>query len=69
MPARRLTSFVRLPLVPAFVSLAALAACSAPDEPTAPSTSPLMVLKPAAAISDATQGNGDAHFYWLPPIA
>jgi hypothetical protein len=42
-------------------------ACSAPDEPTGPS--PLIAIKAVAALSDATQGSGDAHFYWLPPIA
>ena len=59
----------RLTLVSAFASLTALAACSAPDEPTAPSATPLTPFKPTAAISDATQGNGDPHFFWLPPIA
>ena len=66
--APRLTSSLRLALVPVVVSLTALTACSAPDEPTAPS-SPLLAIKPVAAISDATQGNGDPHFFWLPPIA
>ena len=65
---RRLTGGLRFALATALVSLTALAACSAPDEPTAPSTSPLRAIKPVATISDATQGNGDAHFYWLPPI-
>jgi hypothetical protein len=64
----RLTSSLRLALVPALVSLTALAACSAPDEPTAPSASPLTVIRPVAAISDAISG-GEKHFYWLPPIA
>jgi Big-like domain-containing protein/putative pyrroloquinoline-quinone binding quinoprotein len=67
---RRLTSSLRFSLAPAFVSLTALAACSAPDEPTSPSASPLIAIKPAAAISDAVRGSGgNAHFYWLPPIA
>ena len=65
MPGRRL----RLALVPALASLTVLAACSAPDEPTAPSATPLTPLQPSAAISDATQGSGDPHFFWLPPIA
>ena len=51
--------FVAIPLI-------VLAACSA-DEPTGPS--PLIAIRPAAAISDGAQGNGDAHFFWLPPIA
>jgi hypothetical protein len=54
------------------VSLTAIAACSAPDDPTAPSspsTTPLTSAKPVAAISDAAQGNGNPHFFWLPPIA
>jgi len=71
--APRLTSTLRLAVVPAVVSLIALAACSAPDAPTAPSSAtvtPLTPVKPAAAISDAVSGSGgDAHFYWLPPIA
>ena len=67
--SRRLTSSLRLALVPALASLTALTACSAPDEPTAPSSPSLIALEPAAVISDATQGNGNPHFYWLPPIA
>jgi hypothetical protein len=51
------------------VSLTALAACVGPDAPTAPSATPPTALKPAAAISDGAQGGGDAHFFWLPPIA
>jgi hypothetical protein len=51
------------------VNLAALAACSAPDSPTAPSTTPPTLLRPVAAISDGAQGNGNPHFFWLPPIA
>jgi hypothetical protein len=75
MPGRRarasyrLTSRVRLALVPALASLTVLAACSAPDQPTAPSATLLTPIAPAATISDATQGNGDPHFFWLPPIA
>src|SRR5262245_58807772 len=65
----RLTSARRLVVVPALASLTALAACSAPDEPTAPSAAPLTLPGPTAAISDATQGNGDPHFFWLPRIA
>ena len=43
----------------ALMSLSALVAC-APDEATAPSSALLTTFKPAAAISDAAQGNGDA---------
>jgi hypothetical protein len=69
MPGRRrVTSSLHFALVPALASLTALAACSAPDSPTAPS-SPLIAIRPVAAISDATQGNGNQHFFWLPPIA
>jgi hypothetical protein len=74
MPGRRLraplclTNSFRVALASALVSLTTLAACSAPDAPTAPSSTPLTV-RPVAAISDAAQGNGDSHFYWLPPIA
>ena len=67
-----LTSSLRLALAPVLASLTALAACSAPDEPTgpsSPSTTALTAIKPVTAISDATQGNGNPHFYWLPPIA
>ncbi len=60
---------LRPALVSAVAGLAALAACSAPDAPTAPSISPLIAIRPSATISDATQGGGDPHFYWLPPIA
>ena len=75
MPGRRfraphLTRTLRLALVPALVSLTVLAACS--DEATAPSsasTPALTSLRPVAAISDGAQGGGDAHFFWLPPIA
>ena len=67
--SRCLTSSLRLALVPALASLTALTACSAPDEPTAPSAPSLIAVGPVAAISDATQGNGNPHFYWLPPIA
>ena len=67
--APRLTSSLRLTLVPALVSLAALAACFGPDGPTAPVATPPTSLKPVAAISDATHGiEGDKHFFWLPPI-
>src|SRR5690349_24265295 len=71
MRSRRVREPARLttPRRFAVVTLATLAACSAPDAPTAPPTSPLIVLKPSAAIADAAQGGGDAHFYWLPPIA
>ena len=69
--APRLTSSLRLALVPAFTSLTVLAACS--DEPTAassPSTTALTSLGPLAAISDAAHDTtADRHFYWLPPIA
>src|SRR5215213_9303614 len=65
----RLTSGFRLTLVPALACLLALTACSAPDGPTVPSASPPIAIKAAAAISDAAQGNGNSHFYWLPPIA
>jgi hypothetical protein len=72
MPDRRLRTPRRLTssfaLAPALVCLTALAACSAPDEPTAPSASPLTAIKPVAAISHAISG-GEKHFYWLPPIA
>ena len=75
MPGRRFraphpTRTLRLALVPALVSLTVLAACS--DEATAPSsasTPALTSLRPVAAISDGAQGGGDAHFFWLPPIA
>lgn len=50
----------------AAISLVALSACS--DGPTIPSTSP-RIGKASASISDATQGGGNSHFYWLPPIA
>jgi hypothetical protein len=56
-------------LVPAFACLLAVAACSGPDGLTGPSTSPLTPTRPLASISDATQGGGNAHFYWLPPVA
>ena len=70
MFGRRLTSSFRLALVPALASLTVLVACSAPDAPTEPSSAtPLTPLKPSAAISDGAQGNGDPHFFWLPPIA
>ena len=65
----RPTSIRRFALIPALASLTALAACSAPDEPTAPSATSLTPPTPSAAISDGSQGNGDAHFFWLPPIA
>jgi len=64
-----LTSTRRLALVPALASLTALAGCSAPDTPTAPPATAPVSLAPSAAISDGTQGNGDPHFFWLPPIA
>jgi hypothetical protein len=65
----RLTRGFRLTLVPAVACVLAITACSSPDSPTAPSTSLLIPNKPSAAISDGTQGNGNSHFYWLPPIA
>ena len=75
MPGRRapafvrLTGRVRLALVPALLSLTALAAC-APDNATAPtSAARLTPPGPAAAIADGAQGGGDAHFFWLPPLA
>jgi len=69
-PRHRLTSSARLALVPALLGLTVLAACTAPDEPTAPSPlTTLTPIKPASAISDGAQGGGDAHFFWLPPIA
>lgn len=72
MPEYRLRTFRRLTsrwaaLVPALVGTAVLAACTGSDEPTGPSAR--MSDRPRAAISDAAQGNGDPHFYWLPPIA
>jgi hypothetical protein len=66
---RRLTTSFRPAFGLLLASLTALVACSSPDEPTAPSPTPLSAVKPLAAISDATQGNGDPHFYWLPPVA
>ena len=65
---RRLTSSLRLALAPALACLTTLAACFAPDEPTAPSASPLTAIRPVTAISHAISG-GEKHFYWLPPIA
>ena len=62
---RRRVSSYRTPV--AATCLLALAACA--DGPTNPSPSPRIGAKPAASISDATQGNGNSHFYWLPPIA
>jgi len=64
-----LTRGFQLTLVPAVACLLTLTACSAPDGPTAPSTSPLRPTNAAASISDATQGSGNSHFYWLSPIA
>jgi hypothetical protein len=66
---RRSASGFQFTLVPAFASLLAVAACSGPDGLMAPSTSPLRPTRPVASISDATQGGGNAHFYWLPPVA
>jgi len=66
MPGSRTHGFRRLALALPLLGVALFGACS-PDEPTGPS--PLVALRPVATISDATQGNGDAHFYWLPPIA
>jgi hypothetical protein len=75
MPVRRfvaplcLTNILRLALVPAVLGLTVLTACAAPDEATAPSSAiSLTSIRPVAAISDGTQGGGDAHFFWLPPI-
>jgi len=51
----------------AAATLFAISACS--DAPTTPSTSPRIGSKPSASIADGAQGGGDAHFYWLPPIA
>jgi hypothetical protein len=65
----RLTSNRRRTLVAGLSSLSVLAGCSAPDEPTAPPVTPLTAVRPVAAISDASQGGGDPHFFWLPPIA
>jgi hypothetical protein len=62
----RFRLFSRRSLVAA-ASLVVLSACS--DAPTTPSTSPRIGSKPKASISDGTQGGGNAHFYWLPPIA
>jgi hypothetical protein len=59
----------RFALVPTFACLLAAAACSGPDGLMAPSTSPLIPNRPVASISDGTQGAGNAHFYWLPPVA
>ena len=64
MHRRRPTSF-RLTLGSAFTCFLAATACSTSDTPT----SPLIPLKAAASISDAAQGNGNEHFYWLPPVA
>jgi len=50
----------------AAASLLTISACS--DGPTIPSTSP-RIGKASASISDAAQGGGNPHFYWLPPIA
>jgi hypothetical protein len=77
MPGRRvrssrLTSSLRLALVPALASLTVLTACSGADEATAPSSpaAPPMSLRPLAAISDAAHDTtADRHFYWLPPVA
>ena len=66
MPGPRRHGFRRLALAPLLGGFV-ISACSAPDEPTGPS--PLTAIKATAAISDATQGGGDEHFYWLPPIA
>jgi hypothetical protein len=73
MPGRRPvahpTSGSRFAFVPAFACLLAVAACSGSDGLMGPSTSPLVPSRPLASISDATQGGGNAHFYWLPPVA
>jgi hypothetical protein len=69
---RRVTrpaSGLRFTLVPTFACLLAAAACSGSDGLMGPSTSPLIPTRPVASISDATQGAGNPHFYWLPPIA
>src|SRR4051812_26816592 len=68
-PVPHAASGFRFALVPALACLLALAACSGPDGLTGPSTSPLIPDRPVASISDATQGAGNAHFYWLPPVA
>ena len=65
--APRLTGGFRF--VPVVASLTLLTVCSAPDGPTAPSISPLLPVPATAAISDASQGAGNSHFYWLPPVA
>lgn len=65
----RLTRNFRFTLAPALSCLLALAACSTSDGPTTPSASPLKPIKAVASISDAMQGAGNSHFYWLPPIA
>jgi len=65
----RPTRGFRLTLAFTVACALALTACSASDSPTAPSASPLIPIKPSAAISDGAQGNGDSHFYWLPPVA
>ena len=71
MPGHRFRTFRRLTsrsrLASGFLGLAVFTACSGSDEPTAPSAK--MSGRPVAAIADAAQGNGDPHFYWLPPIA
>ena len=67
MPGPRTHGLLRLALAPSLFALVVVSACSAPDEAIGPS--PLVAIKPLATISDAMQGNGDAHFYWLPPIA
>jgi hypothetical protein len=65
---RSSASGVRRTLVAALASLAVVG-CGSHDGPTAPSAALSIPLEPVASISDATQGNGDSHFYWLPPIA
>ena len=56
---------LRLRIIAPIIVLAA--ACSETDRPTAPPTTALPTA-PSAQIQDG-RDNGDAHFYWLPPIA
>jgi hypothetical protein len=59
----------RRALTPVLSSFIVFGACATPDTPTSPSISRLVPADPSALISDARQGGGNAHFYWLPPVA
>ena len=50
------------------LSLAGFAACANPDRPAPTGPTVPVRLTPSAAISDGSS-SGDAHFFWLPPIA